>query len=100
LTDILPYRRPDDILWFQRIRQRMGFAERRAEGIWAAAVRTPEHPTRRVLILPCHLKTLGIDRRRFHDLRHTSARLLLAEDATLFEVKEILGHSQISLTAN
>jgi len=29
------YRRPDNILWFQRIRQRMGFAERRAEGIWA-----------------------------------------------------------------
>ena len=29
------FRRPDDILWFQRIRQRMGFAERRAEGIWA-----------------------------------------------------------------
>ena len=29
------YRRPDNILWFQRIRQRMGLAERRAEGIWA-----------------------------------------------------------------
>jgi len=29
------YRRPNNILWFQRIRQRMGFAERRAEGIWA-----------------------------------------------------------------
>ena len=30
------YCRPDNILWFQRIRQRMGFAERRAEGIWAS----------------------------------------------------------------
>src|SRR5580698_10080512 len=29
------YRRPENILWFQRIRQRMGFAERRAEGIRA-----------------------------------------------------------------
>ena len=29
------YRRPDNSPWFQRIRQRIGFAERRAEGIWA-----------------------------------------------------------------
>src|ERR1700723_4646468 len=28
-------RRPDNILWFQRIRQRKGFVERRAEGIRA-----------------------------------------------------------------
>jgi hypothetical protein len=27
-----PNRRPDNILWF---RQRVGFAERRAEGVWA-----------------------------------------------------------------
>jgi integrase len=46
------------------------------------------------------LKTLGIERRRFHDLRHTAASLLIAQGATLHEVKEILGHSQIALTAN
>ena len=46
------------------------------------------------------LKTLGIERRRFHDLRHTSASLLIGHGATLHEVKEILGHSQIALTAN
>jgi hypothetical protein len=33
------YRRPEKILWFQRIRRRMGFAERRAEGTKAAAGR-------------------------------------------------------------
>ena len=30
-----PNRRPDNILWFQRIRQRVGFAARSAEGVWA-----------------------------------------------------------------
>src|ERR1700733_3442089 len=30
-----PNRRPHNILWFQRIRRRVGFAERRAEGVWA-----------------------------------------------------------------
>src|ERR1700683_2415336 len=49
-------RRPDNILWFQRIRQRMGFAERRAEGIRDTAVRTPEHPTRRLLFLPVTIR--------------------------------------------
>jgi len=43
---------------------------------------------------------MKIDQRRFHDLRHTAASLLLAQGATLHEVKEILGHSQIALTAN
>jgi hypothetical protein len=43
-------RRPDNILWFQGIRQRMGFAERKL----GTAVRTPEHPTRRVLIPSSH----------------------------------------------
>ena len=28
------HRRPENILWFQRLRQRMGFAKRRAEEVW------------------------------------------------------------------
>jgi site-specific recombinase XerD len=34
----------------------------------------------------------------FHDLRHTTARQLILAGATLQEVKEILGHSDIKLT--
>jgi integrase len=37
---------------------------------------------------------------RFHDLRHTAASLLLAEDVHLRVIMELLGHSSISLTAN
>lgn len=46
------------------------------------------------------LEAAGLPRYRFHDLRHATASLLLAEGLDLFTVKEILGHSQISLTAN
>jgi integrase len=46
------------------------------------------------------LKAAGLPRYRFHDLRHATASLLLAEGLDLFTVKEILGHGQISLTAN
>lgn len=46
------------------------------------------------------LEAAGLPRQRFHDLRHATASLQLAEGADIFEVKELLGHSQISLTAN
>lgn len=38
--------------------------------------------------------------RRFHDLRHAAASLLLAQGVHPRVVMEILGHSQISLTMN
>lgn len=37
---------------------------------------------------------------RLHDHRHTCATLLLAQGCTLNEVKQVLGHSQIGITAN
>jgi integrase len=36
----------------------------------------------------------------FHELRHTAASLMLAQGIPLKVVQEILGHSQISLTAD
>ena len=46
------------------------------------------------------LANAGIPRRRFHDLRHTSATLLLAQGVPLRVVTEILGHSQMATTAD
>ena len=41
-----------------------------------------------------------LTRPRFHDLRHASATFLLAQGMTLEDVKQLLGHSSITLTSN
>ena len=45
------------------------------------------------------LKAAGVRRVRVHDARHTAATLLLAQGVDQRVVMEILGHSQISMTA-
>jgi integrase len=47
-----------------------------------------------------HLDRAGIAQRRFHDLRHSCATLLLVQGVSPRVVMEVLGHSQISLTMN
>ena len=42
----------------------------------------------------------GLRRIRIHDLRHTTATLLLAQGVSARVVMEILGHSQIRVTLN
>lgn len=46
------------------------------------------------------LKRLGMRKIRFHDLRHTVASILLAQDVPLINVSDFLGHSDIQTTAN
>jgi integrase len=46
------------------------------------------------------LADAGLPRRPFHVFRHCTASILMAEGMDLFTVKEVLGHSQIALTAN
>lgn len=68
--------------------------------VFTSTVGTPIEPRNLVRHFHATLKTLGIERRRFHDLRHTAASLLIAQGATLHEVKEVLGHAQIRLTSD
>jgi integrase len=46
------------------------------------------------------LVRLELPRQRFHDLRHACASLLLVEGVPLKTIQDVLGHSQISLTAD
>jgi integrase len=46
------------------------------------------------------LKRAGLQQRRFHDLRHSCATLLLVQGVSPRIVMDVLGHSQIGLTMN
>jgi integrase len=63
---------------------------------WARAGRTRRPTSRGCSGMPA----AGLPRRPFHKLRHTAASLLLAHEVDIRVVQQVLGHSQISLTAN
>jgi integrase len=48
-------------------------------------------------ILPA-VRTAGLEPLRFHDLRHTTVALLIAQGAHAKEIAERLGHSTVRLT--
>ncbi len=50
------------------------------------------------LAFTAHLQEAGLPPLRFHDLRHTAATRLLEAGASLYEVKELLGHASVSTT--
>ena len=66
--------------------------------VFTTTVGTPIHPRNLVRHFHRTLERAGLPRKRFHDLRHTCASLLLAQGVQPRVVMEILGHSQISLT--
>ncbi|EGX55930.1 integrase [Streptomyces zinciresistens K42] len=45
------------------------------------------------------LDRAGLRRIRFHDLRHSTATLLLEQGVELVVIKELLGHAHIGVTA-
>ena len=47
-----------------------------------------------------HLDAAGIPQRRFHDLRHSCATLLLVQGVSPRVVMEVLGHSEVRMTLN
>jgi integrase len=57
----------------------------------------PEHVRRALYAL---LEAAGLDRLKYHGLRHSAATLLLTDGTPLFDVSRILGHAQIQTTAD
>lgn len=58
------------------------------------------HPSHARDSLTALLTAAGLPHRRFHSLRHTAATLLLTDGVPLFDVSRILGHAEISTTAD
>ena len=46
------------------------------------------------------LKKAELPHVRFHDLRHSAASLLIASGVELVEVSQLLGHSELRVTAD
>ena len=87
-----------------RIRQleaklKVGPAWQDHDYVFCTAVGTHLNPTRDVLnVLKSFLTKAGLPDIRFHDLRHSSATMLLSMKVHPKIVQEILGHSQIAIT--
>ncbi|HEV2121835.1 MAG TPA: site-specific integrase, partial [Chloroflexota bacterium] len=68
--------------------------------VFTTSIGTPIEPRDVVEKFKKHLHDAGLPDKRFHDLRHTCASLLLAQGVHPRVVMETLGHSGIQLTMN
>lgn len=68
--------------------------------VFTSMIGTPVDPRHVKRRLDPILKNAGLPHYRVHDLRHFCASLLLVQGVPLKVVSEILGHSQISITAD
>jgi len=68
--------------------------------VFASTVGTPLQPRNTLEAWYKLLAQAGLPRRKFHVARHTAVSLLIADGVPLRVVMELLGHSQISTTAN
>lgn len=72
----------------------------RTDLVFTTPVGTPIDSRNLTLSFQRLLKRIGLPKRRFHDLRHSCATLLLVQGVPARVVMETLGHSQITLTLN
>jgi integrase len=68
--------------------------------VLTTAVGTPIHPRNDYRAFRRLIEKAGLRRVRLHDLRHTTASLLLAQGVSARVAMEMLGHSQISVSMN
>jgi integrase len=92
-----------------RVHNREQKAERLASEIWqtgphggwvfANPVGGPTDPRADAHAFKVVCARAGVPERRLHDLRHSAATMMLASDLDLRTAGQVLGHSQIALTA-
>jgi integrase len=68
--------------------------------IFTTTIGTPIDPQKTTMGIKALCDQAGIRRIRFHDLRHTCATLLIETGVPLVTVQQLLGHSNITITAN
>ena len=84
----------------QELRSAAGPRWTESDLVFTTRVGTPIHPRNDHRAFVALLRSAGLRRVRLHDLRHTTASLLLSQGVSPRVVMEILGHSQISVTMN
>ena len=67
--------------------------------VFTTAQGGPIDPTNLTRAFTTLLRKAGLRRIRFHDLRHSTATLLLEQGVELVVIKELLGHAHIGVTA-
>ena len=68
--------------------------------VFATTVGSPQDAAAVTRAFTRALTRAGLPESRFHDLRHAAATFLLGRGFTLEDVKNLLGHSSITLTSN
>ncbi|MGY1454772.1 tyrosine-type recombinase/integrase [Streptomyces sp. SS8] len=83
----------------QREREAAGAAWQHSGYVFTTAQGRPIDPTNLSRAFTTLLCQGGLRRIRFHDLRHSTATLLLEQGVELVVIKELLGHAHIGVTA-
>ncbi len=92
--------RKDHARYQQAERERAGNAWYETGYVFTTSIGTPLDPQAVTHGIKALCDRAGVRRIRFHDLRHTRATLLIETGVPLVTVKELLGHSNIAITAN
>ncbi|MYZ36697.1 tyrosine-type recombinase/integrase, partial [Streptomyces sp. SID4917] len=83
----------------QREREAVGTTWQHSRHVFTTAQGGPIDPTTLTRTFTTLLRKADIRRIRFHDLRHSTATLLLEQGVELVVIKEPLGHAHIGVTA-
>ncbi|MFD8723900.1 tyrosine-type recombinase/integrase [Streptomyces sp. NPDC059629] len=83
----------------QREREAAGTTWQHSRHVFTTTQGSPIDPTNLTRTFTTLLRNAGLRRIRFHDVRHSTATLLLEQGVELVVIKELLGHAHIGVTA-